>query len=227
MGADHYPFTVPALAAGIDLSFPTAVTFLVGDNGSGKSTLLEAIAACCGFDPEGGSRDHQRQQQAESPGLAQALRLAWLPKVSEGFFLRAESFFNFATYLDGVSTLESYGGRSLHAQSHGESFLALFSNRFSQGLFLLDEPEAALSPQRQLAFLRLLHELTATGRSQFIIATHSPILLAFPGATLHGFGDDGINPIAYSDCEHVQLTRNFLNAPERFLSILFEAEPQP
>jgi predicted ATPase len=227
MGAAQYPFTVPALQGGIDLPFPSPVTFLVGENGSGKSTLLEAIAECCGFNPEGGSRDHQRSADAEPSALASALRLAWLPKVSEGFFLRAESFFNFATYLDGVSTLELYGGRSLHAQSHGESFLTLFANRFSQGLFLLDEPEAALSPQRQLSFLRVIHDLTTSGRGQFIIATHSPILLAFPGATLYSFSDEGIRPIAFSDCEHVQLTRNFLNAPDRFLSVLFEADPQP
>ena len=131
------------------------MTFFVGENGSGKSTLLEAVADVLGFNPEGGGRDHQdRDERDDRDDLASALKLSWLPKVTDGFFMRAESFFNFASYLDQVSTLERYGGRSLHEQSHGESFLALFANRFDRGIYLLDEPEAALSPQRQLAFLR-------------------------------------------------------------------------
>jgi len=220
-GLRQYPFNIPALAPGIDLPFTTRVTFLVGENGSGKSTFLEAIAECCGFNPEGGSRDHHRESFADRSELAQSLRLSWLPKVTEGFFMRAESFLNFASYLDEVSDLRAYGGKSLHGQSHGESFLALFSNRFEQGLYILDEPEAALSPQRQLAFLKIIHDLEATGHAQFIIATHSPILLSYPGARLLAFDDDGIDETRCEDTEHFQITRDFLNAPERYLNHLF------
>ena len=150
-----YPFNVPAFSNGIDITFRSKVTFFVGENGSGKSTLLEALAECCGFNPEGGNRDHHRATFADRSPLAQALRLSWQPKAVEGFFLRAESFYNFANYIEGVSDLRAYGGRSLLGQSHGESFISLFKHRFEQGIYLLDEPEAALSPQRQLSFLRI------------------------------------------------------------------------
>jgi predicted ATPase len=216
-----FPFSLPAFAGGIDLEFRSPVTFLVGENGSGKSTLIEALAECCGFAPEGGSRDHQRAAFAERSPLAQALRLTWRPRVTEGFFMRAESFFNFATYLDEVSDLRAYGGRSLHAQSHGESFMALFANRFEQGVYLLDEPEAALSPQRQLSFLRILHDLTTPGHAQFLIATHSPLLLAYPGATIYSLDGAGIEPIDYRETKHYLVTRDFLNGPERFFKHLF------
>jgi predicted ATPase len=221
MVADGYPFTVPAFRNGIDIAFTTNVTFFVGENGSGKSTLLEALAEICGFNPEGGNRDHHREASAERSALAQALRLAWFPKTTEGFFMRAESFFNFATYLEDVSDFRAYGGKSLHAQSHGESFLALFDNRFEQGLYLLDEPEAALSPQRQLSFLKIIHDLAEPGHAQFIVASHSPILLAYPGATLYSFSSEGIAAVAYRETEHYRVTRDFLNAPERYFKHLF------
>jgi predicted ATPase len=214
--AATFPFGIPAFARGIDLEIRSPVTFLVGENGSGKSTLIEALAECCGFGPEGGSRDHRRAAFADRSPLAQALRLTWRPKVTEGFFMRAESFFNFATYIDEVSDRRAYGGRSLHQQSHGESFMALFANRFEQGIYLLDEPEAALSPQRQLSFLRILHELATAGHAQFLIATHSPILLACPGATLYSLDGGGIEPIDYRETSHYLVTRDFLNGPERF-----------
>ena len=217
----RHPFDVPAFSQGIDLSFRATVTFFVGENGSGKSTLLEALAECCGFGPEGGSRDHNREALAERSALAQALRLSWLPKVSEGFFLRAESFYNFATYIDQVSNLRAYGGKSLHQQSHGESFLALFANRFEQGIYILDEPEAALSPQRQLAFLKIIHDLAAPAQAQFLIATHSPIILSYPGAVLLSLDGDSIEEIDYRECEHYRVTRDFLNAPERYFKHLF------
>ena len=153
MDCTTYPFNLRAFSHGIDVTLRSKVTFFVGENGSGKSTLLEALAECCGFNPEGGNRNHHRATFADRSPLAQALRLSWRPKVTEGFFLRAESFYDFATYIQGVSNLELDGGRSLHEQSHGESFMALFANRFEQGIYLLDEPEAALSPQRQLSFL--------------------------------------------------------------------------
>jgi predicted ATPase len=139
----------------------------------------------------------------------------------EGFFLRAESFYNFATYLDDVSDMRAYGGRSLHGQSHGEAFLALFNNRFEQGIYLLDEPEAALSPQRQLSLLRIIHDLEAPGHAQFLIATHSPILMSYPGATVYSLDGAGIVPVDYRDTRHFQITRDFLNSPERFYKHLF------
>ena len=219
-----FPFSIPAFANGIDLNFDSKITFFVGENGSGKSTLLEALAECCGFNPEGGNRDHHRAVFEDRSPLAQALQLSWRPKVVEGFFLRAESFYNFATYLEGVSDFRAYGGRSLLAQSHGESFLSLFGHRFEQGLYILDEPEAALSPQRQLSFLRILYELTTPGHAQFLIATHSPIILSFPGATLFTLDDGVIRPIQYRETRQFLITRDFLNSPESFFKHLFASE---
>jgi len=218
----RYPFNVRAFSKGIDLSFQTNVTFFVGENGTGKSTLLEAIAECCGFNPEGGNRDHYRATFADRSGLAQALRLSWLPKVTEGFFMRAESFYNFASYIEKVSDLRAYGGKSLHQQSHGESFLALFANRFEQGIYLLDEPEAALSPQRQLSFLKIIHDLETPGHAQFLISTHSPIILSYPGAILFSLDGDKIRKIAYRETDHYLVTRDFINAPERYFRHLFD-----
>ena len=218
----RHPFNIRAFSQGIDLEFRRQVTFFVGENGSGKSTLLEAIAECCGFNPEGGNRDHHFAAFADRSELAQALRLSWLPKVTEGFFLRAESFYNFATYIDQVSSLRAYGGKPLHEQSHGESFLSLFLNRFEQGIYILDEPEAALSPQRQLTFLKIIHDLETSGHAQFLISTHSPIILAYPHADLFTLDGDAIREIAYKETDHYLLTRNFLNAPERYFKHLFD-----
>ena len=222
-----YPFNIRAFSHGIDVALRAKITFFVGENGSGKSTLLEALAECCGFNPEGGNRDHRRAVFADRSPLAQALRLSWQPKVTEGFFLRAESFYNFATYIEGVSDLRAYGGTSLHQQSHGESFMALFANRFEQGLYILDEPEAALSPQRQLSFLRILHDLTTPGHAQFLIATHSPMLLSYPGAVLFSLDGDVIEEIDYRSTKHFLITRDFLNAPDRFFKHLFGATEDP
>lgn len=218
----RYPFNILAFQAGIDITLDTKVTLLVGENGSGKSTLLEAIAECCGFNPEGGNRDHFRESFEDRSELAQSLRLAWMPRTTEGFFLRAESFFNFATYIDKVSNLRAYGGKSLHKQSHGESFLALFENRFEQGLYILDEPEAALSPQRQLTLLSIINQLETPGHAQFLIATHSPILLAYPGAKVLSFDDGKIQEIDYRESSHYQLMMSFLESPERYFRWLFE-----
>jgi predicted ATPase len=222
----RHPFSIRAFSRGIDLELRSRVTFFVGENGTGKSTLLEALAECCGFDAEGGSRDHLREARAERSALAQLLRLSWLPKVSDGFFMRAESFYNFASYIDHVSNLRAYGGRSLHAMSHGESFLALFVNRFEHGIYILDEPEAALSPQRQLAFLGIIHELESPGHAQFLISTHSPILLCYPGATIFSMDGDSIREIDYRDTEHYKVTREFLNAPERYLRHLLASRDE-
>ncbi len=220
----RYPFNVPAFSHGIDLELRTNVTFFVGENGSGKSTLLEALAECCGFNPEGGNRDHHREAFADRSEFGQALRLSWSPKVAEGFFMRAESFYNFASYLEQVSDLRAYGGKSLLEQSHGESFLALFANRFEQGIYILDEPEAALSPQRQLSFLKIIHDLEAPGHAQFLISTHSPIILSYPGAVLFSLDGDAIRTIAYRETEHYRVTRDFLDSPERFFKHLFGEE---
>ena len=209
----------------ISLSFfPGAKIGVLGLNGSGKSTLLEAIAECCGFNPEGGNREHYREVFEERSELAQSLRLTWVPRTTEGFFLRAESFYNFATDIESVSKLRAYGGKSLHQQSHGESFLALFENRFEQGFYLLDEPEAALSPQRQLTLLSIIHQLEAPGHAQFLIATHSPILMSYPGAKILSFDDSGIKEIGYEATDHYQLTKSFLESPDRYFKWLFADE---
>ena len=217
----RYPFSVRVFSEAIDLPLRSKVTFFVGENGSGKSTLLEALAECCGFNPEGGSRDHHRATFADRSPLAQALRLSWQPKVTDGFFLRAESFYNFAAYIDEVSNLRAYGGKPLHEQSHGESFMALFANRFEQGVYILDEPEAALSPQRQLSFLKIIHDLAAPGQAQFLIATHSPIILSYPEAVLFSLDGERIEEISYRETKHFLITRDFLNSPERFFKHLF------
>ncbi|GAA0998746.1 AAA family ATPase [Acrocarpospora macrocephala] len=223
-----YPFDLPAVSwlvtsGGIELS-PTA-TFLVGENGSGKSTLVEAIAVACGFNPEGGSQNFRFATRASESSLADHLVLTWgLAKPRTGFFLRAESYYNVATEIErldrepGPSLLASYGGVSPHERSHGESFLDLVVHRFGpQGLYVLDEPEAALSVRGCMAVLRRIHDLVGQ-KSQFIIATHSPILLSLPGATILQIDADGsIQQVNYDEALPVALTRDFLTAPDRFL----------
>ena len=220
-----HPFTIPLVEQGLRLTFKTPVTFLVGENGSGKSTLLEALAWALGFSAQGGNRDNSYAEGADGHALGRALLLAWRQRVADGFFLRAETFFNFATYLEDVgSTFRAYGGKPLHQQSHGEAFLALFENRLDDGVYLLDEPEAALSPGRQLTFLSILHQLASMKVAQFVIATHSPILLTLPEATVLSIEAGQLREVSYRDTEHFQLTRDFLNAPERYHRHLFRAE---
>jgi len=222
-----HPFTLPLLEEPLDIRLSTPVTFLVGENGAGKSTLLEALAWAAGFGQRGGHRDQSFAEGADGHTLGRALRMGWRQRVTGGFFLRAETFFDFASYLEEVgSTFESYGGKSLHDQSHGEAFLSLFSHNFEDGLFILDEPEAALSPQRQLAFLRILHDLGGKKVAQFVIATHSPILLTLPGSRVLSLDSGKISEVDYRDTEHFRLTRDFLNAPERFFRHLLEEEQQ-
>lgn len=218
-----HPFDLPVLSGDFALSFSKPVTFLVGENGSGKSTLLEALAWSLGFGAHGGDRDHQFGAEADGHALGRALRLSWHQRMTSGFFLRAETFFNFATYLESVgSSFSRYGGESFQTRSHGEAFLALFEHRFEDGIYLLDEPEAALSPQRQLAFLRILHQLAASHAAQFIIATHSPMLLALPGATVFSLDGGAIEEVDYRNTDHYRLTRDFLESPERFFRHLFD-----
>lgn len=228
---DRYPFCLPAVRALDQLDFHPKVTFFVGENGSGKSTLLEAIAVALGFNAEGGSKNFQFSTRRSHSELHGYLRIAkGFKRPRTGFFLRAESFFNVATEIEnldaepglGVPVINSYGGRSLHEQSHGESFLTLLTERFGgQGLYILDEPEAALSPQRQLAVLARLHDLVREG-SQFVIATHSPLLMAYPDACIYQCSAEGLLSVAYEDTEHFRVTRDFLANPERMLRGLLE-----
>jgi predicted ATPase len=225
---DTYPFSIPAIAAMSELALDPRVTFFVGENGSGKSTLVEAFAVASGFNAEGGSKNFNFATRSSESSLHGYLRIVRnARRIKDGYFLRAESMFNVATDVDRLAAddrriLSSYGGKSLHEQSHGESFLALVLNRFrGNGLFILDEPESALSPMRQLALLVAMKRLVDDG-SQFVIATHSPILLAYPGASIYAL-DGGIAPIAYDDIEHVRMTRDFLSHPSVFLQRLFDA----
>ena len=220
---DDYPFCLPAIRSFEQLDLHPNVTFLVGENGSGKSTLLEAIAVSLGFNAEGGSKNFRFSTRGSHSDLHEYLRIAkGVRTPRDGFFLRAESFFNVATQIDNLGVIDSYGGRSLHEQSHGESFLSLMTNRFSgQGIYILDEPEAALSPQRQLAVLSRLHDLVLDD-SQFIIATHSPILMAYPDACIYQCSREGITRVAYEETEHFQVTRDFLLNPDRMLRVLLD-----
>lgn len=208
-----YPFNIPAVLHLDSLDLHAQVTFIVGENGTGKSTLLEAIAVAAGFNAEGGTRNFNFATQATHADLHEHIRLirgARRPK--DGFFLRAESLYNASTYIDKVddgTLIQFYGGISLHRRSHGEAFMALMMNRFGgDGLYILDEPEAALSPTRQMAVLPLIQELVRK-RSQFIIATHSPILMAFPGARIYVLGEDGITETPYTETEHYRVSRDF------------------
>jgi predicted ATPase len=227
-----YPFSVPTIASLGEIEIRSRVVFFAGENGTGKSTLIEAIAAHYGFGPEGGNRNFRADttEHNRSPeGLTRALRLSFDRKTGAGFFLRAESFFNTATEIDGLGSevLESYGGRSLHTRSHGETFFTLLEHKFRRdGLFLLDEPEAALSPQRQLAFLVLMKDtLRQYKDAQFIISTHSPILLGYPDAQILSFDSTPIQKIDYEDTAPLQIVRYFLNNREEFLKELFHETP--
>ncbi|MEZ5072699.1 MAG: AAA family ATPase [Bacteroidales bacterium] len=217
-----FPFSIPAIA-GLDLRLTKPVTFLVGENGSGKSTLLEALADRIGFNAMGGTKQHGFAEEYDTM-LAKYLWLERNPKlpVSQGFYFRAESFFHLSEYIDKHGNPSYWGGRELLKQSHGESFLSAFNHQFREGLFLLDEPEAALSPQRQLSLLAILHGMEKEQRSQLIIATHSPILLAYPGADIFLLDESGIRNVVYEETEHYQITKGFLNNPDEYFKILFD-----
>lgn len=229
---DQYPFSIPAVRNLESIEFSPSVTFLVGENGSGKSTLIEAIAVAMGFNAEGGTKNFSFDTRNSHSQLHDCLRLSKsIVRPKDGFFLRAESFFNVATNIEdldrepgGPPIINSYGGVSLHEQSHGESFLALFVNRFyGNGLYILDEPEAALSPTRQLSVLSRVHQLLQQD-SQFIIATHSPILMAYPGAWIYQISENGIERVEYEETEHYEITKSFLSNPDRMLRELFRDE---
>lgn len=228
---DQYPFSLPVVRNLHTLALHPAVNFIVGENGSGKSTLLEALAVAWGFNPEGGTKNFKFQTRASHSTLHEYLRLIkGIQRPRDSFFLRAESFFNLATDIERMDAepslappiINSYGGRSLHEQSHGESFFSLMMNRFGgHGFYILDEPEAALSPSRQLALIARMHQLVQS-RSQFVIATHSPILMAYPDAWLYQITSDGLVRTGYRQTEHYIVAKRFLNDPDSQLSTLLE-----
>jgi predicted ATPase len=224
---EHYPFSVPAIKHLDRLAFHPAVTFLVGENGTGKSTLLEALAVKLGFNPEGGSKNFNFATRETHSELYDYIRVErGVGRPTDGYFLRAESFYNVATEIDRLDLPKGYGDKSLHEQSHGEAFIALLTNRLQGGgVYLFDEPEAALSPQRQLSLLTLIHRLVYH-KSQLVIATHSPIILAYPRSRIYLLSDAAISEVAYTETEHYRITRDFLNRHERMLDILLSAEDQ-
>lgn len=228
---DSYIKELPVVNNLTSLDISSNVTFFVGENGSGKSTLLEAIAVNSGFNAEGGTKNFCFSSRETHSDLYKYITVVkGVQRPRDGFFLRAESFYNVATEIEkldlessgGVPVIKSYGGTSLHKMSHGESFITLMTNRFSgNGLYILDEPEAALSPLKQMAMLTIINELVKK-RSQFIIATHSPILMAYPGADIFVIDDDGITKTPYKKTDNYMITRKFLENPEKMMGYLFE-----
>ena len=220
---DSYPFSLPAIKNLNRTLLHPHVTYIVGENGSGKSTLLEAIAISQGFNAEGGTTNFNFSTRSSHSELHNYLRIAKSSKKPRtGFFLRAESFFNVATEIENLGVANFYGEKPLHEQSHGEAFLALMTHRFGdQGLYILDEPEAALSPNRQMSILTLIHDLVKQG-SQFIISTHSPILLAYPSSTIYEIGNDGLQETHYEKTETFKVSQRFLNHYQGMLEILLE-----
>lgn len=240
-----FPFnTLKFLTDEFEMSFDRLITLFVGENGSGKSTLLEGIASLAGFHSYGGSRQHQNYKRVrrhereddemtgdddeqEQPGriLAKSLRPAWLPRISNGYFFRAESFFSVASYLDEAGDTKNRG--ILHRLSHGEAFLSLFDEQLDGGrpsIYLLDEPEAALSPARQLVFVCLMRRWEEEGNVQAIIATHAPILMAYPGARLLAFRHGRIREVAFKETEHFQVMRSFFADPRGYLEGIIAGE---
>ena len=235
---DEYPFCVPAIRNLTELTLRSRVSFFTGENGTGKSTLLEAMAVHYGFGREGGTRSFMNDSTASNHSvdpLVRALRLSFDKRTGAGFFLRAESFFNTASYMDRLDEEPSfappisafYGGRSLHTRSHGETFFTLLDLKFRRnGLFLLDEPEAALSPQRQLAFLVLIRDTLRRHRdAQFIISSHSPVLLGYPDAQIISFDGECLREIRNEETAPLQIVRRFLSERESFLEDLFGEGP--
>jgi predicted ATPase len=221
-----YPFCLPFLRDGLDLHFDEAITIIVGENGTGKSTLLEGIAVLAGFDEAGGGKgyrpvDHSRALERMGGELSRALRASWLPKITgKGWFFRAESFFTVARYLDEAALDDPFGGPppDFLSHSHGEGFLRFFSERCQQqGLFIFDEPESALSPSRQVEFLRVLHLIKRSGICQVIMATHSPMLMAYPYAQLLRLTKDGLSAIRVEDTDHFRMMQAFWADPCAFM----------
>lgn len=226
----EYPFNIPALKNFSTLQLHPKVTYLSGENGMGKSTLIEAIAVACGFNPEGGSLNFNFNTRASHSVLHQYVRVARAAvRAKDGFFLRGESFFNVGTNIEELDkegdeprVIDSYGGVSLHEQSHGEAFWSLLVHRFSgNGLYILDEPEAALSPTRQMAMLTRMHQLIGQ-QSQFIIATHSPIVMAYPDSIIYQLTESGIKKTSYAETENYKISHHFINDYKNMVKILLE-----
>ena len=230
---DGYPFCLPLFAKGdFELIFERAVTIIVGENGTGKSTLLEGIAALAGYDEAGGGKgyrpvDHSRAYERMGGTLAQALRAAWLPKITSGWFFRAESFFSVARYLDEAAREPRSGPPpDFLSHSHGEGFLRFFDERCRrQGIFIFDEPESALSPSRQIEFVKLLRRMDQSGICQVVMATHAPILMAYPNASLLRLGKYGLEPVTLEQTDHFRLIREFCADPAGFLQTMLD-EPE-
>jgi predicted ATPase len=219
-----YPFCLPFLRDGFDLDFDRPITIIVGENGTGKSTLLEGIAVVAGFDEAGGGKghrsvDHSNAVEVMGGELSQALRAGWLPKITNGWFFRAESFFSVARYLDAVGSPSA----DFLSYSHGEGFLRLFGERCQrQGIFIFDEPESALSPSRQMEFLKLMRRMETLGICQIIMATHSPILMAYPGAHLLRLTKYGLDPVTVEQTDHYKVMREFCADPAGFVEAVIE-----
>jgi predicted ATPase len=220
---DDYPYCLPAIKNFETLTLHPKVTYLVGENGTGKSTILEAIAVAFGLNAEGGTANFNFSTHQTHSDLHDKLSLIKGSKRPENsFFLRAESFYNLATNIDEIGAIKSYGYVSLHEQSHGESFFAVIMNRFTgNGLYILDEPEAALSPAKQLALLVRMDELIGKN-AQFIIATHSPIVMAYPDSTVYELTDGNFNVVKFDETEHFKVMKSFMDEPKRMLEMLLE-----
>ena len=228
--AAAYPFCLPFLSEGFELDFDHAITVIVGENGTGKSTLLEGIAALAGYDEAGGGKgyrpvDHSRALEAMGGSLAQALRASWLPKITNGWFFRAESFFSVARYLDKAALEDPFRPPppDFLSHSHGEGFLRFFEERCQQqGIFIFDEPESALSPSRQMDFLKLMRRMEESTICQVVMATHSPMLMAYPGARLLRLSKYGLDPVTVEQTDHYKVMREFCHDPAGFVEAVFE-----
>lgn len=220
---DAYPFCLPIFADEFELSFDTSITIIVGENGTGKSTILEGIAALAGYDDAGGGKgympvDHSQATEKMGGVLSKALRASWLPKITNGWFFRAESFFTVARYLDQAARDVGELGPDFLSHSHGEGFLRFFEERCQrQGIFIFDEPESALSPSRQLEFLKLLRRMEASRICQVIMATHAPMLMAYPNARLMRLTKSGLEPVTVEETDHYRVMREFCADPRGFV----------
>lgn len=228
--ASAYPFCLPLFGPEFELAFERPITIIIGENGTGKSTLLEGIAAMAGYDDAGGGKgympvDHSDAFEASGGRLAVALRASWLPKITTGWFFKAESFFTVARYLDRAAIEVGDAPPDFLSHSHGEGFLRFFDERCDrQGIFIFDEPESALSPSRQILFLRLLRRMERLGHCQVIMATHSPLLMAYPGARLLLLSRHGLDPISIEQTEHFRLIREFCTNPVAFVDSALDVD---
>src|SRR6185437_2745977 len=225
---EAYPFCLPFLHDDFELRFDRAITIIVGENGTGKSTLLEGIAVFAGYDEAGGGKgyrpvDHSDALEETGGGLSEALRASWLPKITRGWFFRAESFFSVARYLDQAALEANQTGPDFLSHSHGEGFMRFFEERCQrQGIYIFDEPESALSPNRQIEFLKLMRRMDESRHCQVIMATHSPILMAYPGATLLRLAKYGLEPVRVEQTDHYRVMREFCADPAGFVEAMME-----